>query len=108
MKYRIDRLTDNGVIDHNIEPGVPWQLESVRVHLSAGGSDNDLTITVDAGASAATEYNLLLASQNMNGVTDYLYQPQRPIPLNPDDGITIGYLNGNTRTIGIETYYSGI
>lgn len=109
MKYRVQRATGGAAIAMNIAPGVAWQLESIRVHLAAGGAAGDLTATVDANAStAADEYDIVIVSHDMTGVTDYLYQPDRPIPFGPDDELDIAYTNSGTETYGVEVYYSGI
>ena len=89
-----------------VAPGVAWQLESIRVHLSAGGAATNLTVTVDAGAGAV--YDVVLATQAMNGVTDYFYKPDFPIPFGPADEIDIAYANGGGATYGIEVYYQGV
>jgi hypothetical protein len=106
MKYRVQRATGAAAVAMTIAPGVAWQLESIRVHLSAGGAATDLTATVDAGAGAA--YDVVLATQAMNGVTDYVYKPDFPIPFTPDDELDIAYTNGGAATYGIEVYYSAI
>lgn len=109
MKYRVVRETSDQPIDFTVAPGVAWQLESVRLHLDAGGAATDLTITVEAGAStAAGEYDVVLVTQAMGGVTDYFYKPDFPIPFGPDDEVTIAYTNGDTATYGLEVYYQGI
>ena len=106
MKYRVQRATGAAAVDMTIAPGVPWQLESIRIHLSAGGAATDLTATVDAGAGAV--YDVVLATQAMGGVTDYFYKPDFPIPFGPDDELDIAYDNGDGATYGIEVYYQGI
>ena len=106
MKYRVQRATGAAAVDMTIAPGVPWQLESIRIHLSAGGAATNLTATVDAGAGAA--YDVALATQAMGGVTDYFYKPDFPIPFGPDDELDIAYANGGGATYGIEVYYQGI
>ncbi len=109
MKYRIQRATGAAAVDMTVAPGVAWQLESIRIHLDAGGAATDLTVTVDADAStAAGEYDVVLVTQAMNGVTDYFYKPDFPIPFGPDDEIDIAYANGGGATYGIEVYYQGI
>ena len=106
MKYRVQRATGAAAVDMTIAPGVAWQLESIRVHLSAGGAATNLTATVDAGAGAA--YDVVIATQDMNGVTDYIYKPDFPIPFGPDDELVIAYANGGGATYGIEVYYQGM
>ena len=106
MNYRVQRATGALAVDMTIAPGVAWQLESIRIHLSAGGAATNLTATVDAGAGAA--YDVVIATQAMGGVTDYFYKPDFPIPFGPDDELDIAYTNGDGATYGIEVYYQGI
>ena len=109
MKYRVQRATGALAVDMTIAPGVAWQLESIRVHLDAPGAATNLTATVVADAStAAGEYDVVIATQDMNGVTDYVYKPDYPIPFGPDDELVIVYANGGGATYGIEVYYQGI
>ncbi len=106
MSYRVQRATGLAAVAMTIAPGVAWQLESIRVHLSAGGAATNLTVTVDAGEGPV--YDVVLATQAMNGVTDYFYKPDFPIPFGPDDKIDIAYANGGGATYGVEVYYQGI
>ena len=106
MKYRTQRATGAAAIAMTIAPGVAWQLEEIRIHLSAGGAATDLTATVDAGAGAA--YDVVIATQDMTAVTDYLYQPTRPIVFNSGDELDIAYANGGAATYGVEVFYSAI
>lgn len=89
-----------------IAPGIAFQIEEIRVHLSAGGAATDLTATLDAGAGAA--YDCVLIRQDMDNVTDLVYQPTRPIICQVDDEVDIAYANGGGATYGIEVYYSAI
>ena len=106
MKYRVQRATGAAAIAMTIAPGVAWQLEEIRVHLSAAGADELLTGTVDAGAGAA--YDVVLISQNTNGITDYVFRPGRPLIFNADDELDLACANTDTRTYGIEVFYSAI
>ena len=106
MKYLVDRHTTDVAVDRNIAPGRAWQLESIRMHLSVGGAATNLTVTVDAGAGAA--YDVVLVTQDMNGVTDYFYKPDFPIPFGPSDEINIAYANGGGAVIGTEVYFQPI
>lgn len=103
---RVQRATGAAAVAMTVAPGVAWQLEEIRIHLSAGGAATDLTLTVDAGAGA--NYDVLIATQAMNGVLNYIYQPTRPLLFNPTDELDIAYANGGGATYGIEVFYSGI
>ncbi len=88
-----------------IAPERAWQLEEVRVHLSAaGGAAEDLTATMDAGAGAA--YDTVILSQDMAAVADLVYRPERPHIFSATDELDFAYANTNTRTYGIEVYWS--
>jgi len=106
MKYRVQRATGAAAVAMTIAPGVAWQLEEVRLHLSGAGADELLTGTVDAGAGAA--YDVVLISQNTNGITDYIYQPTRPHMFSSGDELDLACVNTNTVTYGIEVFYSAI
>ena len=109
MKYLVDRHTTDVAVDRDIAPGRAWQLESIRMHLSAGGAATNLTVTVNAGASTvAGEYDVVLATEAMGGVTDYFYKPDFPIPFGAGDAISIAYANGGGAVIGTEVYYQAI
>ena len=106
MKYRIQRATGAAAVAMTIAPGVPWQLESIRIHLDAGGAAGDLTATVDSGTDPV--YDVVILTQAMVGVTDFIYKPDFPIPFGPDDELDIAYTNTGPATYGIEVYYQGI
>lgn len=100
---KIVRATGAAAIATTCAPGVPWQLESVRVHLSAAGGAGSLTVTVDNGAGAA--YDVLLLTQDMTAVTSLVWIPARPIEFFADDEVDVAYTNANTRTYGLEIVY---
>lgn len=107
MIYRVQRATGAVAVAMTIAPGVAWQLEEVRVHLSAtGGAAENLTATMDAGAGAA--YDTVILSQAMAAVADIVYRPERPHIFTSTDELDIAYANSNGRTYGIEVYWSAI
>ena len=106
MKYRIQRATGAAAIAMTVAPAVAFQIEEVRVYLSAGGAATNLTITIDSAAGAA--YDTVLLTQAMNAVTDLAWQPTRPFILSPGDEIDIAYANGGAATYGVEVIYSAI
>ena len=103
---RTQRATGAAAIATTVAPGVPWQLESVRVHLSAAGGAGDLTITVDHSAGA--NYDTLLLTQDMTAVTSLIWTPDRPIEFLAEDEVDIAWANANTRTYGLEIVFKGI
>ena len=78
-------------------------LDEVRLHLSAAGGANNLTITIDDNDGAV--YDLVLVTQDMTSVINYQYLPTRPIHLNADDKLIIAWTNGSSRTYGLKILY---
>ena len=112
MKYRVFRATGTGAapggnIDETLAPGVAFQIEEIRLHLSGDGGANIFTVTLDSDAHAAA-YDTLLVSQNTNGMTDFVYQPDRPHMFSAGDALDFAWTNGNAETWGLEVYYSAI
>jgi hypothetical protein len=101
----ISRATGSGAIAKTIAPGVQWQLEEVRLHLSGAGGAENFTITIDAGAGAA--YDTVLLTEDMTTVTDLVWKPEDgPILLAANDEVDIAFTNTATRTYGLEVVYT--
>ena len=109
MKYRVFRHTTDVALDEDFAPGVAWQLEGIRMHLSAGGAAADLVVWQKMAASTvAGEYDAVLTSVDMTGVSNVFWQPARPIPFGSDDVLTVEYTNGGGAVIGLEVWVSAI
>ena len=107
MNRRVQRATGAAAVDMTIAPGIAFQIEEIRVHLSAaGGAAENLTATLDSVTAAA--YDVVLLSQAMELVTDLTWQPTRPLVFSAGDEIDIAYANTNARTYGIEVYWTPI
>jgi hypothetical protein len=100
------RATGHGAISTTLAPGVPWQLEEIRVHLSLAGGANNLTATVDHGAGAA--YDIVILTQDMTTIADLSWQPTRPKEFGAGDELDIAWTNTNGRTYGLEIVYKAI
>lgn len=96
--------TGSGNISYALKPAVVWQVEEVRLHLSAAGGANDFAITLDAGAGAA--YNAVLLTEDMTTVTDLIWRPDRPVVLKATDELEFTWTNGSGRTFGLEVVWS--
>jgi hypothetical protein len=101
--YNIDRATGAAAIAKTIAPGRPWELESIRVHLSAAGGAGNLTAIIDNGVGAAYDHNLL--TQDMTAVTDLTWSPDTPMLFSEDDELDIAWANAGTKTYGLEIVY---
>ena len=103
---RTHRSTGALAIATTLAPGVAWQFESIRVHLSAAGGAGDLTATIDHGSNAV--YDIVLLTQDMTSVVDLVWSPERPMEFLAGDELDIAWANANTRTYGLEIVYKGI
>jgi hypothetical protein len=103
---RFHRATGAVAIASTLAPGVAWQLESVRVHLSAAGGAGDLTATLDHGTGAA--YDVVLLTQDMTTTTDYVWHTERPMEFDADTELDFAWANANVRTYGLEVIWKRI
>jgi len=94
----------NASIHYELAVDRPWQLEEIRLHLSAnGGTSENFTATIQS--AEGSEYNLVVNAQDMNAVADEQYQPYRPIQLRSTDKILFEYTNTNFQQWGLEIIY---
>lgn len=94
------RVTGSAAISSTLTPSTAFELLEVRIHLSAAGGAGNLTITLDANAGAA--YDVVLKTQDMTSVTDFVYQPTYPMYFDNGDALVFAWANGSTRTYGLE------
>lgn len=103
---RTTKATGTGNIATTVSPGVAWQLEEVGLHLSAAGGANSFTITVDDGDGSA--YDVVLLSEDMTLLTDFFWQPTRPLLFGATTAIVCAWTNGSGRTYGLKVKYKGM
>lgn len=102
---RVTRATAaTGAIALTINPGVPFRLIAIKVHLNGAGGAGNLTVTTDANAGAA--YDAVLTLQDMTAITDYVYVPSNPIPFVEGDKVVIAWPNAGNKTYGIEAFWT--
>ena len=101
---RHSRATGAAAINHTLTPTTQFQLNEVRVHLSAAGGAADLTVTLTAAAGVA--YNQVLLTQDMTLVTDLILLPVQPHDFVAGDAIVVAWANGSTRTYGLDVIWS--
>ena len=100
-----DRITNTtGAIALTVSPILPWQLEDIKIHLSAVGGAGNLTATLDANAGAV--YDTVILTQDMITITDLVYAPERPLQFDANDKLVIAWANANNRTYGVEVKYT--
>ena len=103
---RTHHSTGAAAIASTLAPGTAWQLESIRVHLSAAGGAGDLTATINSGTGAT--YDAVVLTQDMTSVVNLVWSPERPMEFLPDDELDIAWANVGTKTYGLEIIFKGI
>lgn len=101
-KINISSDTGSGAISDSIPIGdqTVRKMMSVSVHLNAAPtSAGSVTVTLNNNLGAA--YDLLLNTQSMIAVTDYLWQPDYDVWLLPGDSLDIAYANPDSKTFGL-------
>ena len=100
-----DYETNNAAIAYSFAPDENRRVKQVRLHMSAtGGAAENLTITHNSALGSA--YDLLLETQAMAAVQDYVWNPTNGSHyLSKGDSLDIAYNNGNSRTYGLEVLY---
>ena len=94
------QYTGAAAVNINYNPGVPFKLLEVRVHLSAaGGASENLVVKSDDVSGSA--YDTVYLTENMNTVADLVDSLDTPSYFKEGDGLLITYTNTNTRTYGI-------
>ena len=101
--YR-DKTTAAVPIDHSVEPTESGCLDSVRIHLDAASAAENFTTSIVSASGG--EYSVVLDVEAMSALTDYVYQPTRPIPFFKGDKIRVVYPNATGNDYGLEIIWS--
>ncbi len=102
---RFSRATGAAAIDHTITTTGTIELKEVRLHLSAaGGAVENFVVQIDGSATAAV-YDTVLAKQDMNTATDYIFRPTPNLMIDGGDQLTFAWTNTGTKTWGLEVIY---
>jgi hypothetical protein len=104
------RKSDTGVMNQVVEPGVVFRLEEIRLHLAtAGGAGaGDFTVSLDSGAGA--DYDVVLISQDMAAVSDFVFRPvaDQRVLFDEKDKLVLGWPNTNNVKYGLEVIWSQV
>jgi hypothetical protein len=103
---RFHRATGSTAIASTLAPGVAWQLEEIRIHLSAAGGAGDFTATLDHGTGTA--YNCVMYTKDMTSITNHVYHFQRPEEFDAATEMDFAWANSNSRTYGLEVVWKAI
>ena len=97
------KATGAAAIASTLAPGTAWQLEGIKVHLSAAGGAGDLTATIDHGTGA--EYDIVILRKDMTSVVDYVWKLERPMEFGEDDELDLAWANAGAKTYGLEVIW---
>jgi len=86
-----------------LTPSGEIEVLSVRYHADGASAAENLTVEIDSGTAAA--YDAVLHTKAMNGLTDYVWTPTTPQPVEKGDVLDINYANSNADDWGIEIVY---
>ena len=108
MTCRLTNLSNSaatgaGALAHTLAPARTLRLLEVRMHLSAAATQDTLTLTIDSALGAA--YDSVLDSQDMTGLSEYVFRPTTPVILMKGDEIDFSWTNTDGRTFGLEAIY---
>jgi hypothetical protein len=104
MSMNTDRATGAAGVAYALTFDHESIVTEIRFHMSAAAGAETLTISLDADAGAA--YDCVLATQAMNTLTDYYFQPTIPKHFVKGDVLKVTFANSGTKTWGIETKYA--
>ena len=100
------RATGSSAIASTLAPGCAWQLEEIRIHLSAVGGAGDFTATLDHGTGTA--YDILVYTIDLTALTDHIWHCERPMEFDALTEIDFAWANASGRTYGLEVIFKGI
>lgn len=96
--------TGSGALSITLDPGYAFDLEEVRMHLSAAPTTSeDFTIDIDSTEGATYDTNIF--TQDMATVQDLFWQPDVPIKLVNGDKLLLTWSNSDGKTWGLELIY---
>jgi len=93
-------------IASTLAPGVNWQLEEIRIHLSAVGVAGDFTATMNH--KDGTAYDVVILTKDMTAVTDYVWHCERPMEFGSLTELDFAWANASSRTYGLEVIWKAI
>lgn len=96
------RATGAGAIAQTIDFDRPGKVMQVELHLSAASAAEDFSISVDS--AAGTEYDTVLFSQDLDGLTDISVTDSFLIA--EGDSLSIAFPNTNAATFGLVVHYA--
>lgn len=100
--------TGAGAIDHTLTPRFGFVLDRVELHLSAAGGAAEAFVIKRDSSLAATVYDTVIDSQDMNAATDHVFSSDVGVPFLNGDVLAFTWTNTGTKTWGLQAYYRAI
>lgn len=88
-------------LDVSYTANVSQRLLSLRVHTDDDAISESEDLVVTLVPAIGTDYALLLLEQDLDGVTDLLWEPEQAIYLMPGDSLTFEYDNTAEATVSV-------
>ncbi len=105
MADTIVYFTGSGAMASSLTLAKAFQLKEVRLHIDASvAATENFTINLNANKAAAHDVNLI--TKAMNGVADYVYQPDNPQSFEANDVIDFAFTNTDVNTWGLAVVYN--
>lgn len=104
MGASVYRFTGTGgaavAVTGEVPSGQCYRVVSVTAHFSAAPvSAGSLTVTLDA--ADGSDYDTLLQTESMIGLTDYVWLPNQDYMILGGDAVRVAYANPDNRTYGV-------
>lgn len=99
-------FSGDGRLLESFDPQIPspWRLHEIRLHLDAAAGDETITARLDSDTGG--EHNVLVFSQNLNGLVDVIQQYDTPLHFEAADILDFDWVNAGSLTYGLEILYS--
>lgn len=107
--YRVKQqsATGSAAIAESLGPNKAFRILEVRVKFSAAiAAAEDLTVTLNSANGAS--YDVVLDTQAMSGLSQYIFRPAAPLLGMKGDAADVAFANTDARTYGIEIIYQEI
>lgn len=104
------RDAGNGALDVELDPGVVFRLEEVRLHLDAPGGvgAGNFSMVLDSGVGA--EHDMVLINEDMEAETDFVFGPigDQRVLFDEGDKLVFAWPNTNGVQYGLEVIWSRV
>lgn len=106
-------LTGSGALNEVLDEGKDIYLKEVRLHLSAGATQEDFTVSIDSGKGPEFDIKLFAydMSEDLEGtpgvVTDLVWRPSSLLSVDGEDTVVFTWDNTDALTWGLTVIAEG-